>query len=79
VAVNASGTDVYVANGDGVSVINPATNSVTATINLGSGVRTGRGGGQPTGPEAGYIYTYNEGGTVSVIKPHQRHRHRHHQ
>jgi YVTN family beta-propeller protein len=49
-------------------VINPATNAVTATINVGGnpiGVAV-----SPTGPEAGDIYVANGASdTVSVINP----------
>jgi YVTN family beta-propeller protein len=50
-----------------VSVINPANNTVTATIPVSNpgGVAV-----SPTGPEAGDIYVTNIGpGTVSVINP----------
>ena len=54
--------------GNSVSVINPATNTVTATIPVGTephGVAV-----SPTGPYAGDIYVTNYGGgTVSVINP----------
>jgi YVTN family beta-propeller protein len=60
--------------GGTVSVYNPATHGVVATIAVGtnpSGVAV-----SPTGPEAGYIYVPNQGvagastpGTVSVINP----------
>ena len=70
VAVSPTGPeagDVFVANlnDDTVSVINPATDTVS-TIPVGSeppGVAA-----SPTGPEAGTIYVTNYGsGTVSVI------------
>jgi YVTN family beta-propeller protein len=53
-----------------VSVINPATYTVTATINVGTapdGVAV-----IPTGPEAGDVFVANSNGlpgTVSVINP----------
>ncbi|MGH3266621.1 MAG: hypothetical protein ACRDNS_32075, partial [Trebonia sp.] len=62
--------EVYVSNETSgtVSVINPATITVTATITVGSepaGVAV-----SPTGPEAGEVYVSNEtSGTVSVIDP----------
>ena len=51
--------DIYVTNDDSdtVSVINPATNTVIATIPVGS--RPDRGGGQPHRPRAGDIYVTN--------------------
>ena len=61
---------VYVVNEDGdtVSVINPASNTVIATIPVGInpiGVAV-----SPTGPEAGDIYVANGASdTVSVINP----------
>src|ERR1700683_1567577 len=73
VAVSPTGPEaggVYVANEgtDTVSVINPATNTVTATIAVGTspeGVAI-----SPAGPEAGDVYVVNEGtDTVSVINP----------
>jgi YVTN family beta-propeller protein len=65
-----SGGDIYVANGgsSNVSVIDPSTNTVVATLDVGtvpSGVAVG-----PTGPDAGDIYVANFGSnTVSVIQP----------
>ncbi|MDR3665131.1 MAG: hypothetical protein P4L86_32910 [Mycobacterium sp.] len=60
--------DIYVANTvDGtVSVINPATNTVIATVDVGTnpyGVAV-----SPTGSDAGDIYVTNRyDGTVSVL------------
>jgi len=60
-----------------VSVINPATNTVVATITVGSnpwGVAV-----NPAALEAGDVYVANEGsGTVSVINPATKRRHHHH-
>ncbi len=67
---------VYVtsSNADGskgtVSVIDPATNKVTATIDVGT--MPGGVAVSPTGPEAGFVYvgsTYNGVTMVSVIDP----------
>jgi YVTN family beta-propeller protein len=72
VAVNPTGTDVYVANyvSNTVSVINPATNSVITTINLGGGTNPTAVAVNPTGTYAGDVYVANnEDGTVSVINP----------
>ena len=71
--------DFYVANyaGNTVSVINPATNTVIATIPVGSGpdgVAV-----SPTGPEAGDVYVTNIRQRHSVgDQPRHQHRHRHH-
>jgi YVTN family beta-propeller protein len=51
-----------------VSVINPANNTVIATITVGSG--PAGVAVSPTGPEAGDVFVTNDqGGTVSVINP----------
>ena len=71
----AAGT-VYVTNvSDGtVSVINEATNAVTATIPVGYGPY-----GVAVDPAAGTVYVTNDGdGTVSVINAADPHRDRHH-
>jgi YVTN family beta-propeller protein len=51
-----------------VSVIDPGSNTVTATVNVVNeplGVAV-----SPTGPDAGDVYVTNQGiGTVSVINP----------
>ena len=68
IAVNPTGTDVYVANlhSNTLSVINPTSNTVTNTIpvgNLPADVAV-----SPTGPEVGDVYVTNGGdNTVSVI------------
>src|ERR1700731_621419 len=73
VAVSPTGPeagDVYVVNAGSntVSLIDPATNTVIATIPVGTspdGVAV-----SPTGPEAGDVYVVNAGSnTVSVIDP----------
>ena len=68
VAVNPTGTDVYVANAGSntVSVINPANNTVSTTVPVGS--TPVELAVSPTGPQAGDIYVSTQGsGTVSVI------------
>ena len=63
-AVNPTNGDVYVTNASTVSVINPATNQVTATITgftNPSGVAASSGGNV-------YVTNFN-GSTVSVINP----------
>jgi YVTN family beta-propeller protein len=73
VAVSPTGPeagDIYVANlGSGtVSVINPATNTVVATLPVGS--EPNLLAVSPAGPEAGDVYVPNAGsGTASVINP----------
>jgi YVTN family beta-propeller protein len=55
-----------------VSVVNPATNAIVATIPVGEGGGIGPDeiAVSPTGPEAGDVYVANPGsGTVSVISP----------
>jgi YVTN family beta-propeller protein len=74
VAVSPTGPaagDIYIANmgSDDVSVINPSTDTVIATVTVGSdpiGVAV-----SPTGPEAGDIYVTNFtlSNNVSVIEP----------
>ena len=72
-AVSATGPeagDIYVSNelGKTVSVIDPFTNTVVATVDVGTvpnGVVV-----SPTGPDAADIYVANFGSnTVSVIAP----------
>jgi YVTN family beta-propeller protein len=70
VAVSPESGDAYVTNGasDSVSVIDPNSDTVVATIPVGNdpeGVAV-----SPAGPEAGDIYVTNfDDGTVSVIDP----------
>src|SRR5262249_7857361 len=76
VAVSTAGPeagDIYVANNSSgtVSVIDPKTNTVVATINLGVGDMGQNFAGNiavsPTGPEAGYIYVATGDGKMSGI------------
>ena len=63
VAVSPDGSKVYVANAVGtVSVIDTATNTVTATIPVGSGPF-----GVAVSPDGSKVYVANGVGTVSVI------------
>ena len=58
VAVSPDGTKVYVANeyGNTVSVIDTATNTVTATVNVGSGPF-----GVAVNPDGTKVYVANSG------------------
>ena len=73
IAVSGAGPeagDVFVANAGSntVSVINPATNTVVATVNVGTAPEGIAVSG--TGPEAGDVFVANAGSnTVSVINP----------
>jgi uncharacterized protein (TIGR03437 family) len=63
IAVNPTGTYVYVTNNNSVSVINTATNAIAATVSVGN---------EPIGvavnPAGTYVYVANSGSnTVSVI------------
>ena len=65
VAVNPTTGVIYVANNISgtVSVINPATNTVTATLTVGSDPV-----GVAVSPTSGYAYVANQlGNTISVI------------
>ncbi|MGA3254573.1 MAG: YncE family protein [Mycobacterium sp.] len=64
VAVNPTGTDVFVTNLDGntVSVINPATNSVVANLTVGAGPF-----GAAVSPTTGDVFVTETSSNVSVI------------
>jgi YVTN family beta-propeller protein len=64
VAVNPTGTDVFVTNAGSntVSVINPATNSVVANLTVGAGPF-----GAAVSPTTGDVFVTETSSNVSVI------------